>query len=77
MATYSGGGEAVVKEFDKTEYISDPTSRKKGTNTPTSETLKLVNPTKTFHGFLQLTKLYTVFDVKDDEAGAINSFNTH
>jgi hypothetical protein len=24
---------------------------------------------------LQITKLYTVFDVKDDEAGAIKSFN--
>ena len=38
MATYSGG--AVVKEVDKTEYISDPTSRKKGTNTPNSETFE-------------------------------------
>jgi anti-sigma B factor antagonist len=37
--------------------------------------LKLINPTKTFRSFLQLTKLYIVFDVKDDEAGAINSFN--
>lgn len=39
MATYSGGG-AIVKEVDKTEYISDPTSRKKGTNTPNSETFE-------------------------------------
>jgi anti-sigma B factor antagonist len=27
------------------------------------------------HDLLQITKLYTVFDVKDDEAGAVKSFN--
>jgi anti-sigma B factor antagonist len=39
--------------------------------------LKLLNLTKKVHDLLQITKLYTVFDVKDDEAGAIKSFNTH
>ena len=38
--------------------------------------LKLLNLTKKVHDLLQITKLYTVFDVKDDEAGAIKSFDT-
>ena len=37
--------------------------------------LKLLNLTKKVHDLLQITKLYTVFDVKDDEASAISSFN--
>ena len=37
--------------------------------------LKLLHLTKKVHDLLQITKLYTVFDVKDDEAGAITSFN--
>ncbi|HEX5236750.1 MAG TPA: STAS domain-containing protein [Silvibacterium sp.] len=37
--------------------------------------LKLLNLTKKVHDLLQITKLYTVFDVKDDEAGAIASYN--
>ena len=36
--------------------------------------LKLLNLTKKVHDLLQITKLYTVFDVKDDEAGAITAF---
>src|SRR3954467_8460166 len=36
--------------------------------------LKLLNVTKKIHGLLQITKLYTVFDVKDDEALAVESF---
>lgn len=36
--------------------------------------LKLLNLTKKVHDLLQITKLYTVFDIKDDEAGAIKSF---
>ena len=34
----------------------------------------LLNLTKKVHDLLQITKLYTVFDVKDDEAGAVKSF---
>jgi len=37
--------------------------------------LKLLNLTKKVHDLLQITKLYTVFDVKDDEAAAISSFS--
>jgi anti-sigma B factor antagonist len=36
--------------------------------------LKLLNLTKKVHDLLQITKLYTVFDVKDDEATAISAF---
>ena len=37
--------------------------------------LKLLHLTKKVHDLLQITKLYTVFDVKDDEASAIKSFS--
>jgi anti-sigma B factor antagonist len=37
--------------------------------------LKLLNLTRKVHDLLQITKLYTVFDVKDDEASAIGSFS--
>lgn len=36
--------------------------------------LKLLNLTKRIHDLLQITKLYTVFDVKDDEAAAVGAF---
>jgi anti-sigma B factor antagonist len=37
--------------------------------------LKLLHLTKKVHDLLQITKLYTVFHVLDDEAGAIAAFN--
>jgi len=37
--------------------------------------LKLLNLTKKVHDLLQITKLYTVFDVKDDEAAGVKSFS--
>jgi anti-sigma B factor antagonist len=37
--------------------------------------LKLLNLTKKVHDLLQITKLYTVFDVKDDEAVAVSAFS--
>ena len=36
--------------------------------------VKLLKLSKKVHDLLQLTKLYTVFDIKDDEAAAIASF---
>jgi anti-sigma B factor antagonist len=36
--------------------------------------LKLLHLTKKVHDLLQITKLYTVFDVKDEEAQAIGAF---
>jgi anti-sigma B factor antagonist len=38
--------------------------------------LKLLNLTKKVHDLLQITKLYTVFDIKDDEASAIAAFKS-
>ena len=37
--------------------------------------LKLLNLTKKVHDLLQITKLYTVFDVKEDESAAVESFS--
>jgi len=37
--------------------------------------LKLLHPIKKVHDVLQITKLYTVFDVKDNEAAAISAFS--
>jgi anti-sigma B factor antagonist len=37
--------------------------------------LKLVNPVKQVSELLKMTKLYSVFDIKDDEATAIQSFS--
>jgi len=37
--------------------------------------LKLLNLTKRVHELMQITKLYTVFDVYDDEEAAIKSFS--
>jgi anti-sigma B factor antagonist len=37
--------------------------------------LKLLNLTQKVHDVLQVTKLYTVFDIKDDEFTAVKSFD--
>jgi len=37
--------------------------------------LKLLNLTKKVHDLLQITKLYTVLAVRDDEAGAVKAFS--
>ena len=37
--------------------------------------LKLVNVTKRIRDLLQITKLYSLFDIKDDEATAVASFH--
>jgi len=37
--------------------------------------LKLVNLTEKVHGLLQITTLYTVFDISDDEATSVKSFS--
>ena len=38
--------------------------------------LKLVNLSKRIRDLLQITKLYSLFDVKDDEAAAVGSFRS-
>ena len=57
----SGIGELVV---------AFTSSRKQGGE------LKLLHLTKKVHDLLQITKLYTVFDVRDDEVGAIAAFSS-
>ena len=37
--------------------------------------LKLINPVKQVSDLLRMTKLYTVFDIRDNEAAAIDSFS--
>ncbi len=37
--------------------------------------LKLLNLTTKVHDVLQVTKLYTVFDIRDDEFKAVKSFD--
>jgi anti-sigma B factor antagonist len=44
------------------------------TVTNTGGSLKLLNLNKRVKDLLQITKLYTVFEVKDDEAAAVKSF---
>jgi len=38
--------------------------------------LKLINPVKQVSELLRMTKLYTVFEIKDDEVAAIQSFSS-
>jgi len=45
------------------------------TVTGQSGQLKLLNLTKRVHDLLQITKLYTVFEIHDDEAKAVRSFS--
>jgi anti-sigma B factor antagonist len=37
--------------------------------------LKLLNLTNKVHDLMQITKLYTIFDILDDEAAALKSFD--
>jgi anti-sigma B factor antagonist len=37
--------------------------------------LKLMNLSKNVHSLLQITKLYTIFEVEDDESTAVASFH--
>jgi anti-sigma B factor antagonist len=39
--------------------------------------LKLVNPVKQVSDLLRMTKLYTVFDIREDENAAIDSFSSN
>jgi anti-sigma B factor antagonist len=38
--------------------------------------LKLMNLSKNVHNLLQITKLYTIFEVEDDEPTAVASFHS-
>ena len=63
------GDVNYIDSADLGELVSAFTAAKKQ-----GGELKLLNLTKKIHDLLQITKLYTVFDVKDDEALAVESF---
>ena len=63
-----GEGSVVLRDAVRDLLSAFTTVRNQGGE------LKLLNLTKKVHDLLQITKLYTVFDVKDDEAAAISSF---
>ncbi len=76
----AGGSKKIVLNLGEVNYIDSSgigelvsaytTVRNQGGE------LKLLNLTKKVHDLLQITKLYTVFDIKDDEASAIASFKS-
>jgi anti-sigma B factor antagonist len=64
------GGVSTIDSSGIGELVSAYTSvRNQGGE------LKLLNLTKKIRDLLQITKLYTVFDVKDDEASAVSAFS--
>ena len=74
----SKGGKKILVGLGEVNYIdssglgelvsSYTTAKNQGAD------LKLLNLTKKVKDVLQVTKLYTVFDIYDDEASAIASF---
>ena len=74
----SKGSKSILLNLGDVNYIDSSglgelvsaytTAKNQGT------TLKLLKLTKKVHDLLQLTKLYTVFDIYDDEASAIASY---
>ncbi len=72
------GQKSILLDLGDVNYIDSSglgelvsaytTSKKQGA------ALKLLKLTKKVHDLLQLTKLYTVFDIYDDEASAIASY---
>jgi anti-sigma B factor antagonist len=75
----SKGQKKILLNLDEVNYIDSSgigelvsaftAARKQGGE------LKLLNLTKKAHDLLQITKLYTVFDVRNDEAEAVKSFS--
>ena len=72
------GQKSILLNLGEVNYIDSSglgelvgaytTAKNRGTE------LKLLKLTRKVHDLLQLTKLYTVFDIYDDEAAAIASF---
>ena len=70
LSTRQVGDVSYIDSSGIGELVSAYTSvRKEGGE------LKLLKLTKKVHDLLQITKLYTVFDVHEDEAAAIPSFS--
>ncbi|PYX47315.1 MAG: anti-sigma factor antagonist [Acidobacteria bacterium] len=68
----SKGNKKIVLNLQDVNYIDSSGIGELVSAFTTSK--NLLNLTKKVHDLLQITKLYTVFDVKDDEASAVKSF---
>jgi len=75
----SQGHKKVVLNLGEVSYIDSSGIGElvSGFTTITNQggMLKLLNLNKRVKDLLQITKLYTVFEVHDDEAGAVRSFS--
>lgn len=74
-----GGQKKVLLNLGEVSYIDSSGIGElvSGFTTITNHggALKLLNLTKRVKDLLQITKLYTVFEVHDDEANAVRSFS--
>ena len=74
------GSKSILLNLAKVDYIdSSGLGELVGAYTTVKNQggeLKLLQLTAKVHDLLQITKLYTVFDIKDDEASAISSFHS-
>ena len=75
----AAGKKKIILNFANVDYIdSSGVGELVGSYTTVRNAggeLKLMNLTKKVHDVLNVTKLYTVFDVKDDEFTAVKSFD--
>jgi anti-sigma B factor antagonist len=75
----SSGGKKILLNLGEVSYIDSSGIGElvSGFTTVTGGggQLKLVGLSRRIKDLLQITKLYTVFDVHDDEAAAVGSFN--
>lgn len=76
--TVDGGHKKVLMNLGEVNYIDSSGIGELvsafTTVTNAGGSLKLLNLSKRVQDLLQITKLYTVFECHDDEAGAIRSF---
>jgi anti-sigma B factor antagonist len=74
----SGGQKKILLNLGEVSYIDSSGIGElvSGFTTVTNNggQLKLLNLAKRVKDLLQITKLYTVFDVREDEADAVRSF---
>ncbi len=75
----ASGKKKIILNLAKVDYIdSSGVGELVGSYTAVRNAggeLKLMNLTKKVHDVLNVTKLYTVFDIKDDEFTAVKSFD--
>lgn len=75
----TAGKKKIILNLAKVDYIdSSGVGELVGSYTTVRSAggeLKLMNLTQKVHDVLNVTKLYTVFDIKDDEFTAVKSFD--